>query len=259
MSIYVSRNNQQIGPLEEAKVLEMLGNGQLSPNDSAIRQGGEWQRLGDMYPNIGNNAAANVAATAANQPPVAAAVSEPSPAAAPKKSRKGLLLGCGGFFLVTILAAAILGFIAYRNLYPADSQENLPDKVKDFKLDNRYPPRGNIWGSETNYTGLYSNASKTQTVIYLLTVYSSESAAKDAFRSELYRSCRTGETPMYFSFVKNSAEVSQGATCAVPLYVQKDNKLVAIGGSGADAETFIEFAENLPFNEGSKMTKKENK
>jgi hypothetical protein len=157
------------------------------------------------------------------------------------------------------LVLAVLGFLAYRNLYPAESTENLPDNVKDYKLDTRYPPKGNIWGSETNYLGLYKHATKTQSVLYLMTVFSSESAAKDAMRTELYKSCKTGETPMYFSFMKNGAEVSQGATCAVPLYVQKDNKLVTLGGSGADAAAFIEFAENLPFNGGAEMKKKENK
>ena len=167
---------------------------------------------------------------------------------APKKSRKGLLLGCGGFFLIALLIAGILGFLAYRNLFPADSTEDLPDKVRDLKLANRYPPKGNVWGTETNFVGFYGDESKTKTVLYLMTVFSDEATAKDAMRTELAKSCQTGETPMYFSFKKDGTEMSQGATCAVPLYVQKGNKLATIGGSGASADTFIEFAENLPFN-----------
>jgi hypothetical protein len=154
---------------------------------------------------------------------------------------------------------AVLGFLAYRNLYPAESMENLPDTVKDYKLDTRYPPNGNIWGSETHYVGLYKNAVNSKSVLYLMTVYSSESAAKDAMRSDLAKSCKSGESPMYFSFMKNGAEVSQGATCAVPLYVQKDNKLVALGGSGGSANTFIQFAEDMPLNDGASMKKKDNK
>ena len=66
MQIYVSRNNQQSGPFEEAKVLEMLGNGQLSTNDLAIRQGEEqWQPLGGIFPGI---AASNPPMTQAAQP-----------------------------------------------------------------------------------------------------------------------------------------------------------------------------------------------
>jgi hypothetical protein len=245
MQIYVSKNNQQIGPFDEPKVLEMLNSGELSPNDLAIRQGDqEWQKLDSYFPNAGNFASP------------AAAVIEPTAAAAPKKSRKGLLLGCGGFFLITLLVAGILGFLAYRNLNPADSKEDLPDKVGDLKLDTRYPPKGNVWGTETNFVGLYKDEAKTESVLYMMTVYSDETAAKDALRSELVKSCKSGESPMYFTFQKDGKEMSEGATCAVPLYVQKGNKIAAIGGSGADVDTFIEFAENLPFNQGAKMTKK---
>lgn len=53
MQIYVSRNNQQLGPFEEAKVLEMLGNGGLSTTDLAIRHGEQqWQPLAGMYQGI---------------------------------------------------------------------------------------------------------------------------------------------------------------------------------------------------------------
>lgn len=245
MSIYIFKNNQQSGPFEEAKVLEMLRDGQLSSDDMAVRQGAsEWQKLGSLFPNVGG---------------VSASVAAATPTAA-KKSRKGLLLGCGGFFLIALLVASVLGFLAFRNLRPPDSQENLPDTVKDLKLGERYAPKGDIWGTKAEYVGLYSNSAKNETVLYLMTVYKDEQTAKDALRSELVRSCKSGETPMYFSFVdKSGTEVSQGATCAVPLYVQKDNKLAAIGGSGANVETFIAFAENLPFNSGAKMIKKENK
>jgi hypothetical protein len=246
MSIYIHKNNQQLGPFEEAKVLEMLQKGELSPNDMAIRQGGsEWQKLGDFYPNAGNVAPANIAAAVGQS--------------APKKSRKGLLLGCGGFFLITLLIAGVLGFLAYRNLNPPDSKEDLPDTVGDLKLANRYPPKGNVWGTETNFVGFYGDESKTKTVLYMMTVYADETTAKDAMRAELVKTCKTGETPMYFSFKKGGVETSQGATCAVPLYVQKGNKLAALGGSGADVDTFIEFAENLPFNQGATMEKKDDK
>jgi hypothetical protein len=258
MSIYITKNNQQSGPFEDSKVLEMLAGGQLSPDDFAIRQGGsQWQKLGEMFPNAGRQSNTPPPfAQPVNEPPV---VNQPAAAqaTAPKKSRKGLLFGCLGILLLTGLVLAVLGFLGYRNMYPAESKENLPDKVKDFTLDTRYPPKGNIWGSETTYVGLYKK--NTDSVLYLMTVYANEAAAKDALRSDLAKSCRTGETPMYFSFMKNGTEVSQGATCAVPLYVQKDNKVVALGGSGGSADTFIEFAENLPFNDGAEMKKRDNK
>ncbi len=257
MSIYITKNNQRTGPFEESKVLEMLKSGQLSPDDFAIRQGAsQWQKLGELFPNAGRQSG--------NQPPFAQPGSQPQAVnqtaaaqAAPKKSRKGLLFGCLGILLFGGLVLAVLGFLAYRNMYPADSTENLPDTVKDFKLDTRYPPKGDIWGSETRYVGLYKNSTTSETVLYLMTVYKNETAAKDAMRSDLVQSCKSGETPMYFSFMKNGAEVSQGATCAVPLYVQKDNKVATIGGSGGTANTFIQFAENIPFNDGAVMKKKD--
>lgn len=254
MSIYIFKNNQQEGPFEEAKVLEMLKSGQLSPNDMGIRQGGkDWQKLGSLFPGVVNAPPIT--------PPVSAPVASAGAAAlnqsAPKKSRKGLLLGCGGFMLVGLLIAGVLGFLAFRNLYPADSREDLPDTVKDLKLGTRYPPNGDIWGNVTKFRGIYSNSDKTQNVIYLMTIYKDDQTAKDAFRSELADTCKPGETPMNFSFKdKNEKEVSQGATCAVPLYVLKDNKLATIGGS-ADVETLITFAENLPFNVGTTMKKKD--
>jgi len=53
MQMYVSRNNQQLGPFEEAKVLEMLGNGGLLRTDLAIRQGEQqWQPLAGMYQGV---------------------------------------------------------------------------------------------------------------------------------------------------------------------------------------------------------------
>ena len=53
MQMYVSRNNRQLGPFEEAKVLEMLGNGGLSTTDLAIRQGEQqWQSLAGMYQDV---------------------------------------------------------------------------------------------------------------------------------------------------------------------------------------------------------------
>ncbi len=46
MSIYLYKNNQRVGPYEEAAVREWVQNGQLSPNDLAIREGeADWASL----------------------------------------------------------------------------------------------------------------------------------------------------------------------------------------------------------------------
>lgn len=240
MQIYISKNNQQLGPFDESKVREMLGSGELSPNDLGIRHGEQqWQKLAEMFP------------------------SSPSPQVLPpnkpgskEKNRRKLLLGCSGFFLVLLLIGGVLGFLGYRNMFPSDSAEDLPDKVGDFSLNNRYPPKGNIWGTETTFMGIYSDSAKTKTIIYMMKVFSNQSAAETEMRHEITTSCKYGETPMYFKFLKNGAEMSEGATCAVPLIVRKDNKLVLIGGGGADVESFIKFAENLPLNGGAEMKRK---
>lgn len=53
MQIYISKNNQQLGPFDQEKVLEMLANGQLSANDLGIRHGeNQWYPLGVLFPNF---------------------------------------------------------------------------------------------------------------------------------------------------------------------------------------------------------------
>ena len=252
MKIYISKNNQQLGPFDEEKVLEMLKTGQLSANDLAIRQGeSEWQKLANLYPPT----AAETAIPAVAAP----AISDAPPA---KKSRKGLLLGCGGIFLVGLLVSAALGLFAYRNIRPADSIENLPDSVKtddqgEFKLTTRIPPKGNIWGTETNYVGIYENKTSKKSVIYMLTVYKDAPTAREAMQTELLKTCQAGEKQMQFSFLdKDKHALSEAATCAAPLYILKDDKLVILGGSGASVSEWTAFAENLFFNKGSKMTMK---
>ena len=51
MQIYINKNGQQIGPFDEAKVREMLKNGEVSADDWVFRQGDtEWSRVGTLYP-----------------------------------------------------------------------------------------------------------------------------------------------------------------------------------------------------------------
>ena len=105
MQIYISKNNQQLGPFEEQKVLEMLRNGQLSPNDLAFRQGAtQWQPLRVLFPNM---------AQPFNPPPFQFNNQIQPP---PVKSGSSnvllfLLLGLGGFFLLGIIG--LFGFVIY--------------------------------------------------------------------------------------------------------------------------------------------------
>ncbi len=250
MQIYISKNNRQLGPFDDAKVLEMMRSGEFSADDTAIRQGeSEWQNLGHYFPNSAKNPN-NV---------VVPLIKPLTETPAPRKSRKGLLLGCGGVMLLGLLISAVLGVVIYRNKRPADSTEYLPNSVKtetygEFKLKTRYPPDGNIWGTEQNFVGIYENELKTFSVIYLATVYSGEESAKKALEEGLDRSCRTGDTRMRFKFVlENGASFSESASCGAPLYIRNGNELISIGG-GSSGGASIEFAEGLPFNSGTKMT-----
>ena len=54
MQIYISKNNQQLGPFDEQIVMAMLRNGQLSPNDMAFQSGqANWQPLNSIFPSAG--------------------------------------------------------------------------------------------------------------------------------------------------------------------------------------------------------------
>lgn len=52
MSIYVSKNNQRLGPFEESAIGDFLRSGAFSPNDLAWRDGmNSWQPLHTLLPN----------------------------------------------------------------------------------------------------------------------------------------------------------------------------------------------------------------
>lgn len=260
MQIYISKNNQQLGPFDDARVLEMLRSGELSADDAAIRRGeNEWRKLGYYFPNSVNVPNNINIPNVANIAPAKPAAETPVKG----KSRKGLFLGCGGIVLVGLLIAAVLGFLAFRNLNPADSTENLPDSIKtatygEFKLMSRNKPRGNVWGTEQTFVGVYNDETKSSSIIYLATVYANEDAAKKALEDDLDRSCKTGEDRMRFNFVSanGSSNSSEAATCAAPLYVRKGSLVVTLGGA-ASPYAIIEAAEALPFNAGTQMKAKE--
>lgn len=237
MSIYINKNNQQSGPFDDAKVLEMLKSGELSPNDSAIRQGEkEWQNLSVYFPNAGN--AAPVAAQAA-----------PS---APKKSRKNLLLGCGGFLIVGILIAGVLGFLAIRNLAPARDKTDIPDKVAYLQLSKEFPVKGNVWGTEVFYFGEYVSSSDGLT--YLLNKYSGESAAIEKFKSE---TCKMQDIKRGDLKDKSGNQVGEFLYCGGTLHFRNKLRVVTIYNftllterklSDTSDLVIIEFVKNLPFN-----------
>ena len=88
MSIYVSKDRQQLGPYEDSIIIEQLRNGMLSPNYLGIRQGeSSWRPLSELFPGVGSSSAPEFAGIArafaespmSASPPAAAAVTSTQP------------------------------------------------------------------------------------------------------------------------------------------------------------------------------------
>jgi len=144
MPIYITKNKQQSGPFEEHVVLDQLAAGLLSPDDLGIRQGeASWQRLGDMFPNVGRSAS-----------PSGAVGTDASPAASTAPAaKKGGCLRPG--LIVTGLLLLLLGigigvgsrFIPSVSCDLAEADKERIDKLNrdiekaksDFKYDRIGP------------------------------------------------------------------------------------------------------------------------
>ena len=80
MPIYINKNGQQSGPYEDHIVVDQLRNGTLSPSDMGIRHGDpSWQKLGEMFPGVGENIAQRFAVEVATSQPPPATVKAPEP------------------------------------------------------------------------------------------------------------------------------------------------------------------------------------
>lgn len=245
MKYYITKNGKQLGPFTENEVMVKIASGETSPEDLCIPHGGtEWKPLSKVLPNA-------VSAPSIAKPATAASV--------PRKRRWGMIVGILGAIVACVLViGGILGFLAYRNLFPGDSLEDLPDQVKSFKLQDRSPGHGDVWGSKVWYGGMYSIPPSNDFLLYLIDVHNSEPAAKAEMETDLAKDCSTGDTPLRFSFTKEGKEIGVGATCYRGFYVQKGNRVVTVAKSGdsISIEDMAEFMENLPFVAGSKMVPK---
>jgi|GEM_PF-2179003 len=252
MQYYINSNGQQIGPIEESDVIAGIASGQFSPNDLGIPTGGsKWDRLSALFPNS--------VPSLAQAPPVTSAVAAVSPK---KKGSWGKVLGVLGILLLFILLiGGVIGFFVYRNLFPGDSVAEMPDQVKDFKLEKRNPGHGDIWGSKVWYAGMYKIPPSDDVLVYLLTIYNSESEAQANLEKDLAKDCTNGDKPIRFTFEKNGTKISDGATCYGAFYVLKGNRIATIGriGKSISIDQWTEFMENIPLNDGAKVNKGQNK
>lgn len=114
MKWYVSKNGQQLGPFDENTIRQMLNNGQLAPNDFAIKQGQQqWEKLSAIFP--------AAPFTAGNSPWTPSPNQfnnqfQPAPSSAQTGgSSKGWgfgLLVCGGLLVLGIIGTAAIYFLS---------------------------------------------------------------------------------------------------------------------------------------------------
>lgn len=124
--LYINKNGQQLGPFNEAKVIEMLKNGELSPDDFGIKQDQQnWQKLELLFPQIQQPANIPVSPFNQSNAPINKSTqnvpniqmnNQISPITQKSGSSKGLmfgLIGCGGIVLLS--AIGLLAFFAFSN------------------------------------------------------------------------------------------------------------------------------------------------
>lgn len=109
MQIYINKNGQQLGPFEESVVLQMLKNGQLSPNDLGFKQGQQqWQKLEVMFPTPAPAWTPPSLPNNQPQPQFNTRVQITPPKSGSSKGILFGLLGCGGLILI-----GIIGLVAF--------------------------------------------------------------------------------------------------------------------------------------------------
>jgi hypothetical protein len=102
MRIHINKNGQQHESFKSSKVIKMLHDGQLLPNDLGAKDGQEsWQKLGEMF--LRSNQAARILLT--NQPSIQA---NRRLTLTPQKLRNSQrmmfrLLGCGSLILLSVI------------------------------------------------------------------------------------------------------------------------------------------------------------
>ncbi len=134
MNFYIYKNNQQLGPFEEATILEMLRNKQLSPDDAGIAEGQkDWQPLRVLFPNFSENRQ--------NSPDLPNYNQIQTPPPQKTGSSKGLLLGLLGVgALVFFTIVGVGGFFAWSSLTASSSKNLTTDKTSSNSKSESAPP-----------------------------------------------------------------------------------------------------------------------
>jgi len=170
------------------------------------------------------------------------------------KTALKVLAVVGSLLVVGFLVVAVLGFVAYRNLFPAPDKMEAADMVGKFKLRKVFPVKGNIWGTETNYFLEYEtdNGGKKNAITYSMRKFWSESGAVDDFKkAECSRSDSAKEGILKD---KSGNEVGGFRYCSGTLYFRNGSRSATIytfvlGSSDyAPNSVVIDFVKSLAIN-----------
>ncbi len=152
MTVYIYKNNQQLGPFEEAKVLEMLRNKQLLPDDLGVKEGqNDWQKLGVLFPNFSANRQHSPVAPNYNQ------LQSPPPQKG--GSSKGLLFGLLGVGVIVFFTIVGLGgFFAWSSIKASSSKNSTTDQTSNSKSEPDSPILAPPALNEANLKALQNKA-----------------------------------------------------------------------------------------------------
>ncbi len=113
MQIYINKNGKQHGPFDENRIVAMLLDGQVSPNDFGIKEGqANWQKLGVMFPQAKQEAKVVVQPIYQPMTPPTASANIPNQKTGKSKGLIFGLLGCGGLILLVTLGSVAIYFFS---------------------------------------------------------------------------------------------------------------------------------------------------
>ncbi len=171
------------------------------------------------------------------------------------KKVAGILAVTGTLLVVGFMVVAVLGFVAYQNIFPKTDKTEAPDTVGKYSLVKSFPVKGNIWGTEVQYGLEYEieKSGKKDGFTYFLYKYRSESGAIEKFKSnECNRSELSKEGILK---EKSGTPVGEFKYCGGTLYFRNKSRSVTIYNftlskytATVSDEIIIDFVKNLPYN-----------
>ncbi len=160
----------------------------------------------------------------------------------------------GSLLVVGFLVVAVIGFVAFRNMFPAMDKAEAAESVGKFKLRKAFPVKGDIWGSVTNYFLEYESGDggKKNALTLSLKKFRSESGAVEDFKeSECSRSDQSKEGALKD---KNGNPVGDFKYCSGTLHFRNGSRSATVytfvlGSSDyAPDSVVIDFVKSLAFN-----------